>query len=665
MLINGVSGQPNQYNDFGTEETIDIEMANAMASGLDSIIVYNGASSQDILDSMSVNTSVKQLSASWIGWVNSSCYPYFEKFAVQGQTFLTSSGDWDAWWAPGSKYPYPPTGDSLVTIVGGTDLSTNGAGGPWSSETVWNSPDSTGSGGGVISSWSIPSYQQGIDMSQNGGSTSNRNGPDVAMVATNIYLVYHNGSWVIGGGTSYSTPLWASFMAMVNQQADSLGNSPAGYVNPAIYTIGKSASYNSAFHDITTGNNRIAPSALGYDAVSGYDLCTGWGSPPGQELINLLSNPLWSGNITLTSSYTVPSGQTLTILSGTTIKLGQNVGITVDPGAQIIAEGTQANPIRFERANSGQKWGQLYLKGSGNQFTWCLFDGGYKNVEILSLDNTFSNCTFRNGWRGISSGANQAGGGGRSYFKLTNCMIEDNSTVGVVVYHADAGFAHTTIQHNASAGLWLYDSPAHDFFETAIIDNATDNSSRDGVEVVGGSDVILFTYNGVNYGSGQNRIANNPGDQVLNDYSSTLNLGIPNTPDYGFNGIFGGSGYRVNNQNSSTVSAGEDWWGTSSPSSSLFNGPVDYSYYLTFDPSIYAGVGSNSYPHQMAPSSVSEPVLVQKKTSKASSETSGVKKLPLQQRLLPARRNKSGRSEESGRTPYGARLPGPRTPEVR
>ena len=203
-------------------------------------------------------------------------------------------------------------------------------------------------------------------------------------------------------------------------------------------------------------------------------------------------------------------------------------------------------------------------------------------------------------------------------------MVEDNTSVGVVVYHADAGFAHTTIQHNASAGLWLYDSPAHDFFETAIIDNVTDNSGRDGVEVVGGSDVILFTYDGVNYGPGQNRIANNPGDQVLNDYSSTLNLGIPNTPDYGFNGIFGGSGYRVNNESSSTVSAGEDWWGTSSPSSSLFNGPVDYSYYLTFDPSGGAGVGSSNYPGKMAPS-VSEPVLVQKKTSKVSSETSGVK----------------------------------------
>ncbi|HKI45888.1 MAG TPA: right-handed parallel beta-helix repeat-containing protein, partial [Balneolales bacterium] len=116
------------------------------------------------------------------------------------------------------------------------------------------------------------------------------------------------------------------------------------------------------------------------------------------------------------------------------------------------------------------------MNGSGNQFTWCLFDGGNKNVGILSQNNTFSNCTFRNGWRGISSGGNNDGTGGNSSFTLNNCMIQDNSTVGVVAYHDNPTLYNTTIQHSGSAGLWLYDaafdeySPGHN----AILNNNTD-----------------------------------------------------------------------------------------------------------------------------------------------------------------------------------------------
>jgi hypothetical protein len=60
----------------------------------------------------------------------------------------------------------------------------------------------------------------------------------------------------------------------------------AGFINPAIYTIGKGASYSSSFHDITTGNNTSSSSPNNYYAVTGYDLCTGWGTPMGQSLIN-------------------------------------------------------------------------------------------------------------------------------------------------------------------------------------------------------------------------------------------------------------------------------------------------------------------------------------------------------------------------------------------
>gem|GEM_PF-2846797 len=154
---------------------------------------------------------------------------------------------------------------------------------------------------------------------------------------------------------------------------------------------------------------------------------------------NTLTNNI-TGNLTLTGAYRIPnsvsvdSGVTLTINSGSILGFSNGASLTIKPGSKINANGSSGSPIRFQRLDPTNEWGQLYLKGNSNQFTWCLFDGGYKTVEIQSRNNSFSNCTFRNGWRGISSGSNKSGSGGHSSFTLSNCMVEDNSTVGVVAY---------------------------------------------------------------------------------------------------------------------------------------------------------------------------------------------------------------------------------------
>jgi hypothetical protein len=62
-------------------------------------------------------------------------------------------------------------------------------------------------------------------------------------------------------------------------------------LNPAIYVIGKSTNYTNCFHDITVGNNYWTNSPANFPAVTGYDLCTGWGTPNGQSLINALAGP--------------------------------------------------------------------------------------------------------------------------------------------------------------------------------------------------------------------------------------------------------------------------------------------------------------------------------------------------------------------------------------
>src|SRR5262249_48646428 len=137
-----------------------------------------------------------------------------------------------------------------ITTVGGTTLTTTGPGGDYLSETTWY-----GSGGGISSLFPLPTYQKGIDMSLNMGSTTMRNVPDVALTSDNVEVIANNGSAYAVGGTSCAAPLWAGFMALVNQQAIANGRAPIGFLNPAIYALGQQAGSTLAMHDITTGNN--------------------------------------------------------------------------------------------------------------------------------------------------------------------------------------------------------------------------------------------------------------------------------------------------------------------------------------------------------------------------------------------------------------------------
>jgi hypothetical protein len=148
-----------------------------------------------------------------------------------------------------------------------------------------------GGSGGISSFYSIPSWQANVSMAANGGSTANRNVPDVALAADNIYVQYGDGSSGTFGGTSCAAPLWAGLAALMNEQSLMAGRPAIGFVNPVIYTIGLGTGYHEGFHDITTGNNTSPNSPDGFYAVTGYDLCTGWGTPAGQSLINAIAGP--------------------------------------------------------------------------------------------------------------------------------------------------------------------------------------------------------------------------------------------------------------------------------------------------------------------------------------------------------------------------------------
>jgi uncharacterized repeat protein (TIGR03803 family) len=309
VLLDGFNGVPVTSDTGGIAEAdIDIQMAVSMAPGLSKVVVFEAGQNgywNDILSAMAENPQIKQLSASWgtgsTGGAGTATADHlFQQMAAQGQSFLSSSGDLDSWVNSNVSFPPWPFDDPYLTSVGGTSLTMNGTGDSYASETVWNdglSPPGWsgsgywGSGGGISSSYPIPSWQQGLDMSANRGSTTMRNFPDVAMAADNFVRVA-NGSISTGhGGTSFAAPLWAGFVALVNQEAAANGEPPVGFLNPALYALGQSADYTNNFHDITVGNNATAASGGLFPAVPGYDLCTGWGSPKGSNLIHSLALP--------------------------------------------------------------------------------------------------------------------------------------------------------------------------------------------------------------------------------------------------------------------------------------------------------------------------------------------------------------------------------------
>ena len=283
VLLDGFNGAPGTGND---EVSLDIDMAIAMAPGLSGVIVYEGELTDSILNRMATDNTAKQLSASWTYPIDATSLQIFQEFAAQGQSFFNSSGDSGAY-APGSVAS--PTDVPYVTTVGGTDLTTQGGGGPWVAETTW-----TGSSGGYSSTYAIPAWQVGANSAANQGSSVFRNLPDVAMLATNCWLIYNNGLNAVSSGTSISSPLWAGFTALANQLAAANGQPPVGFLNPTLYAFGAgSNAYPAAalFHDITTGNNKNAGSPTRFSAGTGYDLCTGWGTPTGTNLLQALALP--------------------------------------------------------------------------------------------------------------------------------------------------------------------------------------------------------------------------------------------------------------------------------------------------------------------------------------------------------------------------------------
>lgn len=242
--------------------------------------------------------------------------------AAQGISVFVSSGDEGVTQGNGYKEVNGLASPPYDTAVGGT-LFNEGAGSYWSGtggtgtypatatghipEVVWNESGVGASGGGPSTLYAKPSWQTGTGLSVGG----QREVPDVAVDAGadhDPYMVVMAGELWLVGGTSVATPIMAGITA---QALERLGTRQ-GNLNPSLYTLAANTSV-TAFHDITSGTNTF-DGLVGYSAGTGYDMCTGLGTPNGATLVNNLvavTNPI-SASISSPASQTIVTGTQLT-----------------------------------------------------------------------------------------------------------------------------------------------------------------------------------------------------------------------------------------------------------------------------------------------------------------------------------------------------------------
>ncbi|MGH9447498.1 MAG: S53 family peptidase, partial [Terriglobia bacterium] len=297
VSVDGVQNQPSPGSDSpDTEVDLDIELAGGVAPGASIAVYFSDFTEQGWVDAITTaihdsvhNPSVISISwgypegqDTWTSEAMQAVNQAFQAASAMGITICVASGD------DGSRDEVNdglahvdfPASSPYVLACGGTSLVASS--GVITSEVVWNDGSSGGaSGGGVSDVFPLPSWQSQakVPPSVNPGHAVGRGVPDVASDGdpNTGYQILSDGQQYVVGGTSAAAPLWAGLVARINQK---LGK-PAGYLNPLIYPSAVSA--DSAFHDITSGNNDLN-NVGGYSAATGWDACTGWGSPNGSGL---------------------------------------------------------------------------------------------------------------------------------------------------------------------------------------------------------------------------------------------------------------------------------------------------------------------------------------------------------------------------------------------
>jgi kumamolisin len=286
VTLDGGSNDPTNANSADAEVLLDIEVAGAVAPGANIVVYFTTNTDQGFQDAISSaihddthNPGVISISwggpeSSWTQTAMNSMDTTCQSAAALGITITVASGDsGSSDGATGNNVDFPASSPHVLAC-GGTALTASN--GQRQSEVVWNDQASGGgaTGGGVSAVFPLPAWQAdaGVPAASAATSTGGRGVPDVAGDAApeTGYQILVDGQQEVVGGTSAVAPLWAGLIALLNQQ---LG-SKVGYLNPQLYPLGE-----TVFFDITNGTNGA------FSARTGWDACTGLGSPNGQLLL--------------------------------------------------------------------------------------------------------------------------------------------------------------------------------------------------------------------------------------------------------------------------------------------------------------------------------------------------------------------------------------------
>jgi subtilase family serine protease len=289
----GVDGSSDGWS---FETNMDVQYAHAFAPGATiKLVVARTASDVDLYNAIryAVDNDLGDVISMSFGGNESCMDPQvvaeqdqaFKDAIAKNITLVASSGDAGSavyscdgnnTLTTGANYP---AANPLVTALGGTALTANADTGKYSGEAAWNESDAfltASTGGGYSSLYPRPTYQENV--------TESRAFPDISLTAAvnGSSLVWNTDPRTqdvyvsIAAGTSLSAPLFAGMIANGVQ----LAKHRLGFVNPALYRLGKNPATALLFNDITSGSNILFASGIaGYTNTKSWDPVTGWGSP--------------------------------------------------------------------------------------------------------------------------------------------------------------------------------------------------------------------------------------------------------------------------------------------------------------------------------------------------------------------------------------------------
>ncbi len=190
---------------------------------------------------------------------------YSRRLAGTGKLFIASSGD------RGGAVLYPSASDAVIS-VGGAVFHRNTANGRVFAYSAWEN-----GGGGPSLYTGIPNWQKKFAPIAPMASGM-RATPDLALDACQNpgYAVYDGESGAFRGicGTSISAPVFAGMCARYFAENGVRMSSAA--MSARLYELAGATAYDAdqtAFHDVILGSNGR------YEALVGFDLCTGLGVP--------------------------------------------------------------------------------------------------------------------------------------------------------------------------------------------------------------------------------------------------------------------------------------------------------------------------------------------------------------------------------------------------